>query len=366
MNNVIFDYKVFFEQPLGGASKYIFELNKELNNLKIQSKIISPFHINKYLNNNNLSVSYFKFDDHYPRFTRKFLENFNKNYIKRYLRKNSIDLIHFTLSNENYLKKFTGKKVVTVYDLIHEKFSNFYDLPENYISKKQELLQEMDHIICISENTKKDLLNYYNMDDKKVSVTHLAVSNYNLNTSKDIYFKINKPFILFVGHRKRYKNFINFINAYSKSKKIKKNYNIICFGNDRFDNAEKNIIKSLKIEEKIYFETGDDSKLKQFYEKSSLFVFPSLYEGFGLPLLEAMKYGCPVCCSSTSSLLEIGSDAVEYFDPNNIDSIIASMEKVLFSEDYRKSLIKKGYNNIINFTWERCAINTLNIYKKII
>ena len=366
MNNVIFDYKVFFEQPLGGASKYIFELNKGLNSLEIHSKIVSPIHINNYLNDSNISKSFFKFNKHYPRFTRKLLENFNKNYINRYLSKNSIDLFHFTLSNEYYLKSFKGKKVITIYDLIHEKFSNFYNLPENYILRKQELLKKMDHIICISENTKKDLLNYYNLDYKKISVTHLAVSKSNLIISQDKIPEINKPFILFVGHRKRYKNFVNFLNAYSKSNKIKKNYNIICFGNDEFDNIEKKIIKSLKIEENISFESGSDIKLGQFYKKAALFIFPSLYEGFGLPLLEAMKYGCPVCCSSTSSLLEIGSDAAEYFDPYNEDSIIASMEKILFSHDYRKSLIKKGYNNIVNFTWERCAINTLKIYKEII
>ena len=335
MINIVFDYKVFFEQPLGGASKYIYELNKELAKLNCDTKILSPIHINNYINGNDTTKTFYKFNNHYPKFTRKFFENLNRAYINNYLKKNKVDIFHYTLENSNYLKNFKGKKLITIYDLIHEKFDKFYNLPYDYKEKKKFFLKEMDHIICISECTKKDLIKFYGIDEKKISVTHLATTE-NLITQKTcVKNKFQKPYILFVGHRKRYKNFINFIKAFSISDKLKSDFEIICFSNELFDKNELEIIKSLNLNNSIKLVSGDDTKLDQFYKNASLFVFPSLYEGFGIPLLEAMKNKCPICCSDTGSLKEIGATAVDYFNPKSIDSISNSMEKFLYSEKYK-------------------------------
>lgn len=365
MIKVCFDYKVFFEQSLGGASKYIFQLNKELIKFNCNSKILSPVHINNYIYNNKSIKTFYKFKNQYPKFTRNFFERFNRIYTNYYLKTNKVDIFHFTLENIDYLKIFPGKKVTTVYDLIHEKFDKYYNLPVDYKIKKKFFLNQMDHIICISENTKKDLIQYYDISENKISVTHLATSYEVDNRKVSNFDKTTKPYVLFVGYRKRYKNFINFIKAFSVSDKLKSDFDIICFGNQEFDRNEISIIDSLNLNKSIKLVSGDDEKLEQFYKNASLFVFPSLYEGFGIPLLEAMKNKCPISCSNTSSLKEIGSDAVDYFDPNSVDSISSSMENVLYSENYKNDLINKGLKNILKFSWKKCAINTLEIYNKI-
>ena len=367
MTKVFFDYKVFFEQPLGGASKYIFELTNLLNDLSCDAKIISAFHINDYLHNNKYVETIYKFNLHYPKFTRRAAEEFNRFYFNWHTRKEKPNIVHFTDFNNYYINAFDGKKIITVYDLIHEKFENLYSLPDDYKKKKFYFFERMDHIISISESTKKDLMKFYNINEDKISVIHLGVSNKNdQNNFEKISNTIKKPFILFVGHRKRYKNFLRFIKAFSLSKNLVNDFDIVCFGKQSFDNNELSVIDKLRLKKNIHLVSGDDITLNYYYKNAELLVYPSLYEGFGLPLLEAMKNGCAVACSETSSLIEIGNDAVDFFIPDQEDSILSSLKRVLYSHDYKSKLIKNGYKNISNFTWEICAKKTLQIYEKLI
>jgi glycosyltransferase involved in cell wall biosynthesis len=129
---------------------------------------------------------------------------------------------------------------------------------------------------------------------------------------------------------------------------------------------ELNLIKNNKLENKIVFESGDDAKLLSYYKKAKAFVFPSTFEGFGLPLVEAMHSGCPVICNSIEVFKEIGSDSVEFFDYNNSDSLINSIEKVVYDSTYSSDLIKKGLNRAKKFTWRHCSQLTENVYKHIL
>ena len=109
---------------------------------------------------------------------------------------------------------------------------------------------------------------------------------------------------------------------------------------------------------------GDDHLLAELYKHASAFIFPSLYEGFGIPPLEAMSYNCPVVCSNTSSISEVVGDAGEYFDPSDMDSMRVAIERVITSDSHKKILIDKGHKRLERFSWDRCAIETLNIYRK--
>lgn len=102
------------------------------------------------------------------------------------------------------------------------------------------------------------------------------------------------------------------------------------------------------------------------YKKASLFVYPSLYEGFGIPPLEAMSLGCPVACSNTSSIAEVVSNAGVYFDPYSVESISNTIKFILYDDSLRKELIKKGEKRIKYFSWEKCSLETYNLYKKLI
>lgn len=365
MIKVCFDYKAFFEQPLGGVSKYIVELNKSLNNLDCDAKILSPFHINKYLINDKYSNCILKFNNHYPRFTRQIFEELNKILVKSHIKKINPSIFHFTDFNNFYLNETKIKKITTVYDLIHEKFEKLYKLPKDYKVKKKIFLKKMDHIICISNNTKKDLIDFYNIDENKINVVHLGIIQEKEEKLKEIQLEPKKPFILFVGSRKRYKNFLGFLKAFSLSKNLINDFDIVCFGNQLFSEEENLAIDNLKLRENMYLVMGDDNELNNYYKNAELFIFPSLYEGFGLPMLEAMKNGCAISCSNTSSLQEIGEGVADFFSPNDEESILNSLKKVLYSKDYQKKLIKNGYNKVSKFSWNNCAKSTLEVYKKV-
>jgi glycosyltransferase involved in cell wall biosynthesis len=166
-----------------------------------------------------------------------------------------------------------------------------------------------------------------------------------------------------VGNRGIYKNFNLLVTAYASSQKLMRDFDLVAFGGGPFTVEEFSLFDHYKIQlERVHHRGGDDNKLAMQYIGASLFVYPSLYEGFGLPPLEAMRFGCPVASSNTSSMPEVLGDAVEYFDPLNEESIIKSLEAVLYNKQYTDDLIMKGFLKVQEYSWNRCAQVTLEIY----
>ena len=141
---------------------------------------------------------------------------------------------------------------------------------------------------------------------------------------------------------------------------------VVCAGSLPFTHKEKMFLKNMNILDKVHHVKINDAILKNLYRNARAFVFPSLYEGFGLPVLEAFSCGCPVIMSNTSSLPEIGGDGAIYFNPSDKESIILAIEKVLFNERYRDDLIKKGYNRLKIFSWEITADKTKKLYESLL
>ena len=355
---VFFDYSVFTLQKHGGISKYILSLVNNFSN-NIDPLIISPFYKNIGLKNFKKAENFFFYNR--LGFLSKYTDNFNKLYIDLKLKLNNPNIFHYTYFNQKKFYKTKSKIVITEYDLIKEIFykENFSD----QLEYKKRLFQKSDHIICISNNTKKDLIDHYNLKNKNISVVKLAVDK-----SKDFNLKkINiKPFILFVGSRGRYKNFFNFVKAYSQSSKLMNDFDIVCFGGGNFTQDEINYFRKLKIiGNKIHHVSGDDLDLNFFYKEARLFIFPSLYEGFGLPLLEAMNMDCPVICSNTSSFPEVAGDAAVMFDPKNVDEIQKVMQEVIYNDSMIDNLRRKAIINLSKFSWKKCANETEEIYNKL-
>lgn len=358
---IAYDYKIFWNQRYGGISRYFVNLFYQLNKHQIDYVVFAPFYKNKFLREfpyKNIQGRYF--DDKMP-FTSNLFQFLNEKICSRELKKSSSDLIHYTYYSKNIQKNV--KTIITVYDLIHEKMS----LEKGkIILPKKKMIESADHIICISETTKNDLINFYKVDEKKLSVTYLGANHYNLNNSnisKDIDF----PFLLYVGSRLKYKNFDFFVKAYAKSSKINKNFKIVLFGGGKLNKKEKELLGELKIDESkvIQFE-GNDNLLNLLYQKASAFIFPSIYEGFGLPIVESLKNKCPVICSRISIFEEIGKNNVNYFDLEDIDNLIDTILKVV--EQGKKEKIFHNNIDLIleNFNWENCFEKTIKIYKNII
>ena len=361
---VILDYSIFFHQKYGGISRYFLNLYNKFIEKKINTKIVAPIHNNLFLNNcklKNVNGFYIK---EYPKYTRKIFKTYNYLFSKFFSKYYKPDIIHKTFYEKNFDNSHKIKKIITVYDLAHEIYYNEYNQQPDFRPKKKALLN-IDYIICPSKKTKADLINYYSIPEEKIEVIYMGIHKFNENLNNNI-TKVNEPYILYVGDRKRYKNFETLLKAFSLSSKIQLDFKLICFGGGKFTDSEKKKIIEFKIKDnKIIQMDGDDDQLCHLYKNAKVFVFPSKYEGLGLPHLEAMSLGCPVISSNHEAILEAVGSAAELFNPNNHEELIFKMEEVLYSSEKIKDLIDRGFNRSKYFSWEKCANETINIYKKI-
>jgi len=361
---ILFDYNVFCIQKIGGVSKYFLEIFSIISRYH-DTKIVAPIHINDYLSDykNKNIFCFFKLKKQY-RFTRKITYFINSIIFKLSIKIFKPDIIHLTYFSKKLEFSKNCKIIITVHDLIHEIFEDDYKFGYSKKFKKNYILAA-DHIICISQNTKKDLIKLYDVHDKKISV---VLHGYNQSKK---FIKINdrffeKPYLLYVGSRKNYKNFENFIIAYSYSPKLMRDFNIICFGGGVLSSLEKKFLKKLKINEcKIKCIAGSDQELNYAYMKARAFICPSLYEGFGLTILEAMNMNCPIVSSNAGSLVEVGGNAVEYFNPRETEEIKNKIEKIVYSETNILKQKKEFPKILQKFSWETAAKETMSIYERL-
>jgi glycosyltransferase involved in cell wall biosynthesis len=145
---------------------------------------------------------------------------------------------------------------------------------------------------------------------------------------------------------------------------LEKSWFLVCFGGGVFSGDEKRVIRDLKIDNKVKILAGDDGVLAYLYRHAGVFVCPSLYEGFGIPVLEAMSCGCPVAASNASSLPEVGGDAVSYFDPRDKHSIKGAVRRIIEEKEYRRELIARGLEQARTFSWDKAAEETCGVYEK--
>ncbi len=365
--NVIFDFQVFVQQYYGGISRYFIELAKAINKGKLcKAKIITPWYINNYLSepeNKDVVISLRN-----ERIIKNKLydlsDTINSLFTEWYLKYRNIDILHETYYTEKPIKNNNVKRVITVHDMIYELYPENLPNAKKVITAKKSAIDRADCIIAVSENTKNDLINIYPCTKDKVSVIYHGVS---LNEKNSMpFFKIEKPYVLFVGNRLGYKNFTSLIDVYNQNNLISNDYLLICFGGGGFNQEELKKIEKSGLKEKVLQFNGNDAMLKSMYQSASLFVYPSIYEGFGMPVLEAMAEGCPVVCSNSSSLPEVAGDAAYYFDSNNIDSMEKAITDVLCNNEIKQGLVNKGYERVKIFTWERCADQTVKTYTQIL
>lgn len=365
MLRVVYDYQVFAWQRFGGVSRYICEVagylfdQRELHQLDI--KILALAYVNEYLKDLPPELVTGMFVPKLKR-TGSVIKILDQVMSTIWLTANQPDIIHRTFYSEQEVKPRNSKVVITIYDMIDEKFSPFSDI----CRRKKQAIEEADHLICISQHTQKDLIELLDIDPQKTSVIYLGHSlSKKADRSSQHQPKID-PYILYVGERGGYKNFVGFLKAYSSSQKLKDNFSVVCFGGGKLAQSDYDLATTLGIPgEKLKYVSGDDSALIEYYRGAAVFVYPSLYEGFGIPILEAMSLGCPVVCSNTSSLAEVAGNAAAFFDPQNPESIALALEKVLFSEAESYNLVQLGLLRAKEFSWEKCAEETLKVYRSL-
>ena len=367
---ILYDHQIYDTQKVGGISRYFSELMKFNSFSELSLNYTNNIYLqDKYFQNYNIQYNYFdnfffhlKFRGKTRLFNlyNKLSHKDNKSISKNYLKKSNFDIFHPTYYDPyflNYLKK--KPFILTIHDMIHELFKEYFISDIKTIKNKKRLIFAANRIIAISENTKKDIIKLFPAVKEKITVIYHGSSFQQIN--EDI---PKNNYILFTGAREIYKNFNSFLQAIAPLL-IKYNLNLICTGQP-FTHNEKKLINNLQIKDKISFIFASESQLLELYSKATAFVFPSLYEGFGIPVLEAFASNCPAIISNTSSLPEIGGDAAVYFDPYSIDDMRNTIELVITSPELQKEMIKKGKELVKQFTWEKCARETMEVYKSLL
>lgn len=365
--HILYDHQIFTWQTYGGISRYYYEIANRIAAMGNDVEIFSPFYVNKYIQNDRQVQFCGAKIPFFWNITPQILKFINPMLARVLIKpRKDIDILHETyFSLLDWCPK-SAKRVITVYDMIHEKFAEYFSRWNKTQQFKAHAVRRADHVICISENTRQDLISLLNVPEEKTSVVYLG---YSLNINR-LYKKAvasGKPFILYVGSRGEWKNFNGLIQAYGQSQFLKNEFNLVCFGGGSFNTQELKLMDSLNIEHnKIKHITGTDDLLAGLYSTAAAFVCPSLYEGFGIPPLEAMSFGCPVVCSNTSSLPEVVGNAAELFDPENEAAMRCAIETVVVDHEKSHSLVERGYERIKKFSWDKTSFDTLKVYKKLL
>lgn len=365
---IFFDHQIFSLQEFGGISRYFYEIVVNLEKRGIDISLPMKYSNNYYLMNSfSEKYSYFLKDKKFAA-KNKTIFLFNSIISKGVVKKKDFDIFHPTYYYPNFLDNIGRKPfVLTVFDMIHERYPE-YLANRKLVDWKKILSQKATKIIAISENTKKDIMHFYGIEEEKIEVIYLgnSLNVHTNNVLKDLAMKIPSKYILFVGSRGGYKNFAFFVKSISPIIHDNDDLFLVCAGGGNFSNIERVLFCELGINNKIIHFSVDDQGLVQLYKNAILFVFPSLYEGFGIPILESLACGCPLILSDTSSFPEVAGNSAIYFNPQEEGSIKNAVEKVIYNKSLRNDMILKGYNQVKKFSWEKATNETVDLYRSVL
>jgi glycosyltransferase involved in cell wall biosynthesis len=268
-------------------------------------------------------------------------------------------------TNYTVLESWSGPVVVTVADMIHERFAHLFDRPtdDQARRRKRQCILAADVIICISETTQKDMLQFYGIDAAKTEVVPLAYRDTFrlLEDREGLSSPTGKPFLLYIGDRRRHKNFEVLLQAYSRWPR-RKELDLVVVGGRPWSKEETQHLTRLGIAEQVcLLAEVDDQRLCRLYNQASAFVYPSLYEGFGIPLLEAMACGCPVIASRIPSTREVAGGCPIYFEPTEADDLLAAFD-VALAEGRDSERVRLGLERVTHYSWDKAAKQVLKVY----
>jgi glycosyltransferase involved in cell wall biosynthesis len=367
---ICFDTQIFCAQEVGGISRYFSSMAKSMQMLPdVRPSIVAPLHINAYLERLPAGLvrgRRLRLHRAPPLIRAASILSCS---VVQYLTRP--DIIHRTYYYPVPRAPHGARTVLTVYDMIHEKFPQDFPAHDPIRNWKAHAVARADHVICISENTRRDLLALHDIPPERVSVIHLSHDSLAelpgdepAAAFRHRLLGADVPYLLYVGSRAPYKNFTGLVAAYAASPWLRDSFRLLSFGGGPFSAAEEAMLVRAGVAQQVTQISGADALLANCYRHAALFVYPSLYEGFGLPPLEAMSLDCPVACSNSSSIPEVVGDAAALFDPLDPDSIRTVLERVLSSDKLLGEYVTRGALRSRLFCWDRCAQETIDVYQR--
>lgn len=378
---ILYDYQAFQMQKIGGVSNCFAELIsnlpksvdweiglKQSDNIHLRDKkLITDLKHNSLTSENFISNKHylgkgtlFKFlNEHFKCFPSS--EHINRKHSIKLLKEQNFDIFHPTFFDPYFLPYLGSKPfVLTIHDFITDKFRQ--DDKQTFWRKI--LAPKAAQIIAVSETTKLDAINILKVPRQKISVIYHGVSIPHDTTYNRI---VDGNYFLFVGRRQTYKNFKPMVKAMAKFLNANSNYKLVCTAGD-FDKEETDLFKKLGVRNQIIHVFASYDELLSLYKYAKAFIFPSLYEGFGIPILEAYAMQCPVMLSEESCFPEIAGDAALYFrlneKENTLSDLLIKFSKM--SQSDITQLIKKQNKQLQKYSWKKSAQQLAEVYKEVL
>lgn len=359
---VALDEQIFAIQPYGGISRMFAELASQFVDGEVGDVQLVPFNapvVNRYVLDSPRVRSSLGASEARNQWTAL------AGYFARRPRFAEVEVVHSTFYLPHGLASPKSvKRVVTIHDMIPEL------MPQtrrrlDFLTLKSRYVRSADHIICVSESTKQDLLKVYGLTEAPISVVHHGVhSRFHPDVPRLDY--LPERYLLFVGNRNQYKDADVLFRAFEIIAQTDLDTHLVCIGGSGLSQDEVDNLEAMRIRDRVSQRLLSDQDMISAYAHAAAFVFPSHFEGFGLPALEAMACGAPTILARATSLPEVGGDAALYFEPGDARDLARSISEVLRDPATSQDLRGWGLARAAEFTWQRAARETAEVYRSVL
>lgn len=358
---VLFDAQAFIMQRFGGISRTYAELLTHLAGQGVDARAFAPLHQNAYLSGVQGARTLGPSLPANGRMSRAVSVRIPAIATRLAARLSGAEIVHETYFGRASSAPDGVPAVTTIYDMIHEHDASFAGDP--VIAFKAAAINRAERVICISEHTRRDMVERFPQAEAKAVVIPLAASMPEPGANP---VESGRPYILYVGERGReYKNFTGLVAAFQTSEKLRTTHRLVAVGGRGFTAGEVALLRDAGIADHAVQISAAEAQLAALYRDAGCLVYPSTYEGFGIPPLEAMGLGCPVVALRAASIPEVCGDAATYADDPSGEALAQAIEQVVFDDAETARMRAAGIARAAQFSWDRCAREHAAVYRDV-